>query len=535
MQEVPTDRGAMNLEKSLPPIRTLADISRVHASVHPERRALAFEERITTYAELDARASQVAQALMAHGLGPGDRIAHLGKNTDLYYELLLGAAKAGVVMAPVNWRLSPQEAQYIVTDCEARLLFIGPEFIDKAAAYAPSARACDIIGMEAPYQGREYIEWRDAQRAALDPHLPIPIEAPAIQLYTSGTTGHPKGAVLTHENFSHMPASELHPWSQWDADDVSLAAMPCFHIGGTGWAILGLNHGALNVVMREFDPARVLDMIERWRISKLFLVPAAMQLVVRQPRAREVDYSRLKYLMYGASPMPPALLCECMDVFGCGFVQLYGMTETTGSVTALGPEDHDRDGNKRMNSAGKPLPGVEVAILDEDGRRLPAHAVGEVAIRSPTNMLGYWKLAEATAKTIGEDKWLRTGDAGYLDEDGYLYIHDRVKDMIISGGENIYPAEVEKAIFGHPDVADVAVIGVPSEHWGEEVKAIIVPRPGAAPDPGSIISWARERIAPYKAPKSVDFIEALPRNASGKILRRELRAPYWKGRERNVS
>jgi long-chain acyl-CoA synthetase len=224
-----------------------------------------------------------------------------------------------------------------------------------------------------------------------------------------------------------------------------------------------------------------------------------------------------------------------MDVFGCGFVQLYGMTETTGSVTALGPEDHDRAGNRRMNSAGKPLPGVEIAILDVDGRRLAVNQVGEVAIRSPTNMRGYWKLAEATAKTIGEDNWLRTGDAGYLDEDGYLYIHDRVKDMIISGGENIYPAEVEKAIFGHPDVADVAVIGVPSERWGEEVKAIIVPRAGASPNPGSIIAWARERIATYKAPKSVDFIEALPRNASGKILRRELRAPYWRGRERNVN
>jgi acyl-CoA synthetase (AMP-forming)/AMP-acid ligase II len=248
-----------------------------------------------------------------------------------------------------------------------------------------------------------------------------------------------------------------------------------------------------------------------------------------------VDYSQLKYMLYGASPMPPALLRECMEVFGCGFVQLYGMTETTGSVTALGPEDHDLAGNTRMNSAGKPLPGVEIAILDAEGRRLPPHEVGEVAIRSTTNMQGYWKLPEATAKTLGADNWLRSGDAGYLDADGYLYIHDRVKDMIISGGENIYPAEVEKAIFGHPEVADVAVIGVPSERWGEEVKAIVVPRPGATPDPASIIAWTRERIAAYKTPKSVDFIGALPRNASGKILRRELRVPYWKGRERNVN
>jgi long-chain acyl-CoA synthetase len=516
-------------------LHTLADIPRAHARTHPERRALAFEGRDTTYGELDERASRVAQALAARGLRAGDRIAYLGKNSDRYYELLFGAARAGVVMTPVNWRLAPAEAQYIIEDCDARMLFVGAEFVDRVAAYAPVRRVADIVGMEQPYNGVAFDEWRDSHPAR-DPEMRVPPEAPAVQLYTSGTTGHPKGAVLTHANFLAMPASrpEL-PWSVWTEEDVSLAAMPCFHIGGTGWGILGLRAGALNVVMREFDPTKVLEIIERWRISKLFLVPAAMHVVVRDPRARQIDYSQLKYMLYGASPMPPALLKECMDVFGCGFVQLYGMTETTGTVTALGPEDHERAGNKRMNSAGKPLPGVEVAILDPSGRRLPPNDVGEIAVRSPTNMLGYWKLPDATAKTIEAGNWLRSGDAGYMDEDGYVYIHDRVKDMIISGGENIYPAEVEKAIFGHPDVADVAVIGVPSERWGEEVKAIVAPRPGSAQDAASIIEWARERIAHYKAPKSVDFVASLPRNASGKILRRELREPYWKGRARNVN
>jgi acyl-CoA synthetase (AMP-forming)/AMP-acid ligase II len=520
---------------SAPSLQSLADIVRAHARERPDRRAVAFEGRITTYAELDARASQVAQALIARGLKPQDRIAYLGKNSDAYYELLFGAAKAGVVMTPVNWRLAPAEAQYIIDDSDARILFVGAEFIDKVAAYAPVKRAADVIGMEHAYEGALYSEWRNAHPAR-DPLLAFDPRVAAVQLYTSGTTGHPKGAVLTHSNFLAMPASrpEL-PWSVWTAEDVSLAAMPCFHIGGTGWAILGLRAGALNVVMRDFDPAKVLEAIERWRISKLFLVPAAMHVIVRDPRAREVDYSRLKYMLYGASPMPPALLRECMDVFGCGFVQLYGLTETTGTVTALGAEDHDRAGNERMNSAGKPLPGVEVAILDQQGRRVPPNVVGEIAVRSPTNMQGYWKQPDATAKTIGADNWLRSGDAGRIDEDGYLYIHDRVKDMIISGGENVYPAEVEKAIFGHPDVADVAVIGVPSERWGEEVKAIVALRPGAVRDDASIIQWARERIAHYKAPKSVDFIDALPRNAGGKVLRRELREPYWKGRARNVN
>jgi long-chain acyl-CoA synthetase len=264
-------------------------------------------------------------------------------------------------------------------------------------------------------------------------------------------------------------------------------------------------------------------------------VPAAIQIVLRDPRARQTDYSRMKHVGYGASPIPLDLLREAVEVFGCGFAQMYGMTETTGTIVALPPEDHDLNGNQRMRSAGKPLPGVEVAVLDEAGNKLPPGQVGEIATRSPWNMAGYWNLPEATAKTIDQDGWLRTGDAGYLDEDGYVYIHDRVKDMIITGAENVYPAEVESAIYGHPDVADVAVIGVPDEKWGEAVKAIVVPKPGKSPDPQDIIAFARTRVAGYKAPKSVDFIEALPRNASGKILRRELREPFWAGKERRVN
>ena len=221
-------------------------------------------------------------------------------------------------------------------------------------------------------------------------------------------------------------------------------------------------------------------------------------------------------------------------MFKCGFVQMYGMTETTGTIVALPPEDHV-EGLDRMRSAGKALPGVELAILDAEGKALPPGEVGEIATRSGSNMAGYCNLPEATAKTLDKDNWLRTGDAGYLDKDGYLYIHDRIKDMIISGGENIYPAEVESAICDHPDVAEAAVVGVPDARWGEAVKAIVVPKSGASASPAEIIAWARERIAGYKLPKSVDFAEVLPRNPSGKILRRELRQPYWEGHERQVN
>ncbi len=517
---------------------TLAEVARYHARVRPDAIALSFEGRDTTFAAFDRRTNQVARALTAEGLGKGDRIAYLGKNSDHYFELLFGAAKAGVVMAPVGWRLAPPEVAYIVGDTGARLLFVGPEVTGCAQQIAGDLPGVRMIAMENGAAGwTTYEAWRDAQ-ADTDPKLPVEQDDIAVQLYTSGTTGRPKGAMLTHRNIlggRRKAAEAKMAWNQWGPDDVSLVAMPVGHIGGTGWGIVGLLNGAKGIVAREFDPLKVLDFIEGDRISKMFMVPAALQIVVRLPRAREVDYSRLKYILYGASPIPLDLLRECMEVFGCGFCQQYGMTETCGTIVYLPPEDHDPAGNGKMRAAGLPMPGVELKIIDEQGNSLPPNTVGEVATRSVANMAGYWRLPEATAATVGEDGWLRTGDAGYLDEDGYLFIHDRVKDMIISGAENIYPAEVESAVYGHPAVAEVAVIGVPDDRWGEAVKAVVALKPGAKADPEDIIAFARTRIAAFKAPKSVDFIEALPRNASGKILRRELREPYWAGKSRRVN
>mgnify|MGYP000020476792 CR=1 FL=1 len=519
---------------------TLGDVARYHAETRPDAVALSFEGRDTTFADFDRHTNQVANALLSAGLKTGDRIAYVGKNSDLYFELLFGAAKAGVVTAPIGWRLAPPEIAYIVGDSDAKIVFVGPEMIAHIGSVAEQLSwRPEVILME-PVAGDPHLTfeaWRDAQPDS-DPKVAIKTSDIAIQLYTSGTTGRPKGAMLTHDNLLALrreAAKQPMAWNQWGPDDVSLVAMPVAHIGGSGWGLVGLLNGARGVVAREFDPFKVLDYIEHDRVSKMFMVPAALQIVVRQPRAREVDYSRMSHILYGAAPIPLDLLRECIEIFGCGFCQQYGMTETTGTIVYLPPEDHDPAGNARMRSAGLPLPGVELKIMDEAGNSLPPNTVGEVATRSLSNMPGYWKLDEATAATIDADGWLRTGDAGYLDEDGYLFIHDRVKDMIISGGENIYPAEVESAVYGHPHVAEVAVIGVPDDKWGEAVKAVVALKPGAPGDPESIIAFARTRIAGFKAPKSIDFIEALPRNPSGKILRRELRAPYWEGRTRQVN
>jgi len=310
--------------------------------------------------------------------------------------------------------------------------------------------------------------------------------------------------------------------------------MPLFHIAGSGWGLVGFYVGAKTIVMRDIVPPQILEAIPKYRITKALFVPAVLLFLLQTPGVQETDFSSLDLITYGASPIPLDLLRNALATFKCGFGQLYGLTETTGAITYLAPEDHDPNGTPRMRSCGKPLSTTEIKVVDPEGNALPAGEVGEIIVCSPQIMKGYWHLPEDTAQAIRGD-WFYTGDAGYFDEDGYLYIHDRVKDMIVSGGENVYPAEVESALFGHPAVADVAVIGVPDDRWGEAVKAIVVPRPGTNPTANELISFAREQIAGYKVPKSVDFAEALPRNPSGKILKRELRDPYWEGRERRVN
>jgi acyl-CoA synthetase (AMP-forming)/AMP-acid ligase II len=497
----------------------------------PDWAALSQDDRHFTYGQLEEHTAKIAAMLIGLGLKKGDRIAWIGKNSDLYFALFYGAARIGVVMVPVGWRLAPAEWAYIANDTGARVLFAGQGFEAGVQALAK-----DLAGVDRVIPEEEARALIDATPCvAFEPAGP---DDAVLQLYTSGTTGNSKGAVLSNRNLFALrknAAKEEHAYSKWDDDEVVLIAMPCAHIGGTGLGIMAMASGLPALVQAEFAPDSVFDAIEKGGATRLFIVPAALQMMINHPRCRSVDYSRLKYILYGAAPIPLELLRQCMDVFSAEFIQVYGMTETTGTICMLPPEDHDPNGNKRMRSAGKPLPGVALRVVDGAGNDVPAGDVGEIWTRSSNNMIGYWNLPDATKGTVADGGWIKTGDAGYLDEDGYLYIHDRVKDMIITGGENVYPAEVESAIYGHPDILEVAVIGVPDAKWGEAVKAVCVPKPGAELDPDSVIGWARERIAGFKVPRSVDVIEALPRNASGKILRKDLRAPYWAGYDRQVN
>jgi acyl-CoA synthetase (AMP-forming)/AMP-acid ligase II len=509
-----------------------ADIVRDQAIAQPDGVALVFEGRQTTFRQLDRATSQVAHGLRAIEPAPGARIALLDKNSDAFYELLLGAAKAGQVLVPVNYRLAPPEIVAIVNDAAPAVLFVGPEYFSLVEQIRPQLRTVrTVIALTGPHPAwADYRAWRDAQ-AADDPLLPTEPDDVVLQVYTSGTTGRPKGAQQTHANLLAVLAVAQEWWPA-RPDDIGLVCMPQYHGVGIIVGCLGVATGSRSVIVREVNPAEILRLIPSERVTMAFFVPAVLLFLLQQPGCRKTDFSSLRYIVYGASPIPLDLLREALATFRCAFGQVYGLTEA-GIVTYLPPEDHEPASTPRMRSCGRPVAAAAIKVVDALGHEVPTGQVGEIVCRSRQNMKGYWNLPDETARMV-RGEWLHTGDAGYFDADGYLYIYDRLKDMIVSGGENVYPAEVENALFGHPAVADVAVIGVPDARWGEAVKAIVVRTPGAAVSAEELIAFARARIAGYKCPKSIDFVEALPRTASGKILKRELRAPYWQGQERQV-
>ena len=437
-------------------------------------------------------------------------------------------------MAGMNNRLAAPELQFVLSDSEAKVLFVSSDFydiVDQVLDDCPMIKK--VIAIEGGRADWEtYEKWRDSQSPD-NPGIQTFPDDDVVQLYTSGTTGLPKGVQLTNANYtSFMSQAGVLDWAGFDAGEPVMLAMPLFHVAGVNMGVLALHQGSKTVVLREIDPMIILNLIEQHKITQAFWVPAVILMLTQIPGIRDRDFSSLGHITYGASPITQDLLLEARDIFGCKFSQLYGLTETCGGGTFLAPEAHDPSWGK-LRSCGVPYPGAIIKCVDENGNEVPQGEVGEIVIQSGMVMKGYWKRPEATAEAI-KNGFFHTGDAGFFDEDGFLFIHDRVKDMIVSGGENVYPAEVENAIFGHPAVADVAVIGVPSEKWGEEVKALIVPKEGENPKEEDIIAWAKERIAGYKCPKSVEQIAEMPRNPSGKILRKDLREPYWEGIERRV-
>ncbi|HYR85177.1 MAG TPA: long-chain-fatty-acid--CoA ligase [Terriglobia bacterium] len=516
-------------------VTTLAGLPRVLSKVHGTKAALIVQDVQTTFDALETGSNRIANALIQAGVVPGDRVAFLGRDSSESVLLLFGAAKAKAVTVNINWRLGPDEIAYILADAAPRFFFVEAEFariLPKTFQNEPALLELVVF----PPGG--LVDHVCTTNGGTDDSTPALEYAPTdvvAQIYTSGTTGHPKGVRLPNTSFFAL-SQEMHAscdtWVGWTDESVSLICVPAFHIAGLWQLVRGLALGCTSIVARTFEPAAILRAIPKYRVTVTGMVPSMLAVMLTEPGCLTADFSSLKAIVYGGSPISAALLEKAMKVFGCGFYQIYGLTETGNMAACLRAEDHFGP-RKRLRSAGKPLPGVEVKIIDEDGNVGPGN-VGQIAIKSPAAMAGYWNLPEATRETL-VDGWVMTGDAGYMDEEGFIYVCDRIKDMIISAGENIYPLEIENVIRSHTDVVDAAVIGVPNDVWGEAAKALIVRRPGSSIRATDIIRHIRMQLAEFKVPKTVDFVDQLPRNAAGKILKTKLREPFWQGRERRVS
>ena len=500
----------------------------------PDSPALTFGERTWTWREWNDRLERLAGALGALGVGRGTVVATYDKNSPACLDLTMAASAVGAAHAIANWRLSAEEVTYILSDCGAEVVFVGAEFakqLDSIRGSLPALRAVVVVGTDGDVE--------DQYEALLAGSTPAPLQGaeptdPALILYTSGTTGFPKGAMLTHNNLNAHSAG-LDPVFRTTHEDRYLLAMPLFHVGGTCPGVMCVYVGTPITLTREATPEHLFPGLVG--ATHAFFVPAVFAAMLQAGEVGVKALSNLKLLSYGAAPMPAPVMRGSLAAWpNARFLQVYGMTELSGAVVALEDEAHrDPDHPERLSAAGRAMQGSEVQIVDPGTLEpVPAGTPGEVWVRGGTVMAGYLGKPEATAEAITADGWMRTGDVGHLDSEGFLFISDRVKDMIITGGENVYSPEVERVLSEYPDIAECAVIGVPDEKWGEAVKAVVVAKPGASVDPDAVIAYARERLAHFKAPRTVDVIDELPRNGTGKILKTVLRKPYWEGRVRQV-
>lgn len=518
-----------------------AEVTTLHTGLnHQTQRcgeaiALRDERGEVSFSALDARANQVANGLRQWSLGPNDRVAIIARDSIASYELLFGCSKAGCVLVPINWRLTGRELGQILRNSQARLAFVDDDSFNKL-------RQDDPVLLESVQVVRlsDFESWIHGCTSDIhgirDPFVPD-AETPVVQIYTSGTTGEPKGVVLAHRTFFDLLAGMRRIGDFWMGlcpEDSLLLSLPQFHIGGLWWAVQGLMAGSCGILMDSFVGWKALQLIQQHRITKVAMVPAMIQFVMAEPDLASSDLSSVTGFLYGGSPISPDLLQQAMDHFQCPFFQIYGLTETGNTAVCLRPKDHaDR---KLWSAAGRPYHGVELKIVDsQGGQHLPPHQIGEIWIKSPSVMLEYWHNPQATAETL-IDGWIRTGDAGYLDEHGFLFVCDRIKDMIIYAGEKVYPAEIEAALLAHPAIRDAAVIGIPDEQFGERVKALLVASPDCQrPKSRELLQHCRGRLADFKIPKAFEFVDSIPRNPSGKILKHILRKPYWEQLQRQVN
>jgi len=515
----------------------ISDIPRKNARLYPDRTALIEGEVSFTFFEFNQRVNRLANAILNLGLDKGDRVAVLNHNGYQYIELYFACAKAGTPIVPLNFRSNGKELAYIINNSEAKLVFFGSAYlkiVEEVKTQASSVTG--LVCIDQRLADHMFYDDLIYDSSAGEPDVPVDENDMVVLGYTGGTTGLPKGVMTTHRNlisscFNSAIGIRIAPGM------VYLNTPPLFHAGDAMAMFAFAFMGATNVVLSAFSPEAVLRTIEKYKVTHGLLVPAMILAILQYPRVSDFDLTSMECVIYGTAPMPVEPLKRAMQLFRCSFLQVYGSTETFVPMSMLLPEDHVLEGTteqiRRMSSAGREVVGMEAKIVDDDDNEVPTGEVGEVIVRGPNVMKGYWKLPELTKETL-RNGWYHTGDLGKMDEGRFIYIVDRKKDMIISGGENIYPKEIEDVLFQHPDVAEAAVIGIPDEDWGEAIKALVIKKAGSSLTESDLIEHCKQRLASYKKPRSIQFVDSLPRSTAGKVLKHEIRAQYWQGRDRKV-
>lgn len=499
-------------------IAWVADLPATFAAVSPDKPAIVTETGSITYAQLEARSNALCAHWQAEGLKPGDRIGYLGINSEVFYYVFFAAALGGYLLCSYNWRNSPRETAFVLNDSEpARLYHDGDlePLVEKAR---------QSVERDIPSTTVEALDQMLAEPIGRPVPQPRVFDAPLVLMYTSGTTGTPKGALMPHgmvSQFSRAYAATPQ-WEDWSPQDVAISVLPNFHIAGIGFMLMGLSVGATMVMSNNPAPDNLLHLMRSHHADRIYMVPTLIAMLVQAVEAGGEPAPAIKGIYYGAAPIAPALLTRTIDLFGCGFTQFYGMTECS-TTHVLGPSQHDVNKPDQMLSVGQPLAGVECEIRRPDGTLCNVDEPGEIWVRSEMQMIGYWRNPDATQAAV-VDGWYRTGDGGYVNGTGFLRLTDRLKEMIVTGGENVYPVEVENVLREHPAIADLAVVGTPDEKWGEAVTAVIQLVPGAhPPETEDLRTFGRDGLAGYKLPRRVEVVEALPRTASGKVQRGKAR------------